>query len=111
MTRAPSHDVVIKPMVDLLEGMRSMKIGGARLKGKNGSAKLILNEQQILEIKLAKRQARIEAQTQRAARDQKMLYTLQQRLASSNNNGLGERESQRLRDLEASFQNRMQAAA
>jgi restriction endonuclease Mrr len=40
-----------------------------------------------------------------------MLHTLQQRIASSNTNGLGERESQRLRDLEASFQNQMQAAA
>jgi biopolymer transport protein ExbB/TolQ len=40
-----------------------------------------------------------------------MLHTLQQRIASSNTNGLGERESQRLRDLEASFQSQMQAAA
>jgi hypothetical protein len=40
-----------------------------------------------------------------------MLHTLQQRIASSNTNGLGERESQRLRDLEANFQNQMQVAA
>jgi restriction endonuclease Mrr len=40
-----------------------------------------------------------------------MLHTLQQRIASTNGNGLGERESQRLRELEANFQNQMQAAA
>ena len=40
-----------------------------------------------------------------------MLHTLQQRIASTNGNGLGERKSQRLRELEANFQNQMQAAA
>jgi restriction endonuclease Mrr len=110
MARA-AHDVVIEPMTGLLEGMRSMNLGGVKRKGKHGSTNLNLNEQQILEVKLAKRQARIDAQTQRAARDQEMLHTLQQRIASTNGNGLGERESQRLRELEANFQNQMQAAA
>ena len=45
MTRAAARDVVIEPMAGLLEGMRSMKIGGVKRKGKHGSANLILNEQ------------------------------------------------------------------
>ena len=45
MARAAAHDVVIEPMAGLLEGMRSMKIGGVKRKGKHGSANLILNEQ------------------------------------------------------------------
>ena len=60
MDRA-AHDVVIEPMTGLLEGMRSMYLGGVKRKGKHGSTNLILNEQQILEVKLAKRQARIDA--------------------------------------------------
>ncbi len=45
MARAAAYDVVIEPMVRLLEGMRSMNIGGVKRKGKHGSASLILNEQ------------------------------------------------------------------
>ena len=45
MARAAAHDVVIEPMAGLLEGMRSMKIGGVKRKDKHGSANLILNEQ------------------------------------------------------------------
>ena len=41
--------------------MRSMNLGCVKRKGKHGSTNLILNEQQILEVKLAKRQARIDA--------------------------------------------------
>ena len=44
MAKAGAHDVVIEPMVGILEGMRSILIGGARRKGKHGSANLILNE-------------------------------------------------------------------
>jgi len=36
---------VIEPMIGLLEGMRSMNLGGAKRKGKHGSTNLILNEQ------------------------------------------------------------------
>ena len=39
-----AQDVVIEPMSGLLEGMRSMNLGGAKPKGKHGSTNLILNE-------------------------------------------------------------------
>ena len=42
---------------------------------------------------------------------QGQLETMRQRVAGTHANGLSERESQRLRDLEESFQQRVQAAA
>ena len=85
--------------------------GGAKRKGKHGSQSLILTEQQILEVKIAKRQARIDSQLQSAQREQQALESLRQRAATNANNGLGARESTRLRDLEASYQQQMQMAA
>ena len=60
MARA-AQDVLIEPITSLLEGMRSINLGGVKRKGKHGSTNLILNEQQILLVKLAKLQARIDA--------------------------------------------------
>ena len=50
--------------------------GGAKRKSKHGQTNLILNEQQILEVKIAKRQARIDSQLQSARREQEALETL-----------------------------------
>ena len=85
--------------------------GGTKRKGKHGCTSLILTEQQILEVKIAKPQAHIESQLQYAKREQQALETLRQRAATNANNGLGARESTRLRDLEASYQQQMQMAA
>ena len=72
-----AHDVEIEPIAKLLEGIRNMQIsGGAKRKGKHGQTNLILNEQQILEVKIAKRQARIDSQLQSARREQEALETL-----------------------------------
>ena len=77
---------------------------GARRKGKQGSTNLILNDEQILEVKIGKRQARIDSQLQLARREQEALETLRQRAATNASNGLGTRESNRLRNLETSYQ-------
>ena len=62
-----AHDVEIEPIAGFLEGIRNMQIsGGAKRKSKHGQTNLILNEQQILEVKIAKRQARIDSQLQSA---------------------------------------------
>ena len=100
-----AHNVEIEPIAGLLEGIRNMQISnGARLKGKQGSTNLILNDEQILEVKIGKRQARIDSQLQSARREQEALETLRQRAATNASNGLGTRESNRLRNLETSYQ-------
>ncbi len=78
--------------------------GGAKRKGKQGSSNLILNDEQILEVKIGKRQARIDSQLQLARREQEALETLRQRAATDASNGLGTRERNQLRDLETSYQ-------
>ena len=66
-----AHNVEIEPIAGLLEGIRNMQISnGARRKGKQGSTNLILNDEQILEVKIGKRQARIDSQLQSARREQ-----------------------------------------
>jgi hypothetical protein len=100
-----AHNVEIEPIAGLLEGIRNMQISnGAKRKGKQGSTNLILNDEQILEVKIGKRQARIDSQLQSARREQEALETLRQRAATNASNGLGTRESNRLRSLETSYQ-------
>ena len=69
--------MLIQPIAGLLEGIRNRQISnGAKRKGKQGSTNLILNEAQIFEVKIAKRQARIDSQFQSARREQEALETL-----------------------------------
>ena len=108
-TRA-HNDVLIEPIAGLMDGLQNLHLSG-RKRPKHGCTNLILNEAQILEVKIAKRQARLDSHMQVTQRMQGQLETMRQHFAGTHANGLSERESQRLRDLEESFQQRMQAAA
>ena len=98
------NDVLIEPIAGLMDGLQNLHLSG-RKRPKHGCTNLIFNEAQILEVKITKRQARLDSHMQG------QLETMRQRVAGTHANGLSERESQRLRDLEESFQQRMQAAA
>ena len=89
--------MLIEPIAGLMDGLQNLHLSG-RKRPKHGCTNLILNEAQILEVKIAKRQARLDSHMQVTQRMQGQLVTMRQHV-----NCLSERESQRLLDLKVLF--------